>query len=95
MAFAALLVVTLVSLGSASRLSDQDHLEPAIDGQMDVDVGSNVTDTADGEWPSINTCCCYHPWHDKYKSNPKKLRSDKCPAEGCLTPPRAAADDYW
>mmetsp|Transcript_23530 Transcript_23530/g.43332 ORF Transcript_23530/g.43332 Transcript_23530/m.43332 type:complete len:187 (-) Transcript_23530:97-657(-) len=97
MALAALILVSLALLGKGSRLSDQDHLEPQLQGlegaQVQEASNANNSDADDfGE-----KCCCYYPYDDTYKSNPngyfgKESYNVKCPAVGCTSPPLGK---YW
>eukprot|EP00971_Amphidinium_carterae_P020608 406084-Amphidinium_carterae.1 len=62
MALAVVLAVTLASLGSCSRLAEQDQVEPHFNAasRMDEASAANNTDGAEDEFGS--KCCCYHPF---------------------------------
>mmetsp|Transcript_9291 Transcript_9291/g.16746 ORF Transcript_9291/g.16746 Transcript_9291/m.16746 type:complete len:167 (-) Transcript_9291:69-569(-) len=102
MVFTHLLIVTLASLGSCSRLTERDSMEPGVEGavatEMLAELSSNDSDTADSEWGK--TCCCYQPMYNtftKYNDGdhwigPDSRVNSKCPAIGCLAPPLG---DYY
>mmetsp|Transcript_59879 Transcript_59879/g.110888 ORF Transcript_59879/g.110888 Transcript_59879/m.110888 type:complete len:165 (+) Transcript_59879:73-567(+) len=103
MVLAALLALTLASIGGCSRTAEQDRLEPHVAGavasQLEAAQGSNIIDAADDEIG--NRCCCYSPFFKTYETNPNRwfgppngLRTSDCPAIGC-THPEGGEDAHY
>mmetsp|Transcript_59883 Transcript_59883/g.110899 ORF Transcript_59883/g.110899 Transcript_59883/m.110899 type:complete len:158 (+) Transcript_59883:71-544(+) len=94
MVFPALLVLMLASLGSCSRLPEQDQLQPSSESSaaLEMDVVSDSTSNATAEIIG-DRCCCFFPYTDEYVADfDPRINVDSCPSVGCAKPHNGK---YW